>query len=258
MAEICDNQYHAVLLLLGRRHASWLHAWPKYCRNLKLQGSKAAAILEHMFNRAVLCRVSTNTYSKGKYVSVISQAGGWAWFQQLLTVLDGIAKKHSVDIATVSSRWVLDQPQVCCCLQQDMQCTASAASLLSLCPLWNRDMAISAACKGRPDSDKAASCEHDVCTLCCSWRRHDWPERCPEECAASVLRWLASLWAPGMPSTCSSTRSSSASAWMRRTAGRLMRWLPRACSPAVTATPGSGAAPLHDARHQRLFSFNLF
>ena len=122
MAAMCHNQYHAVLLLLGRRHASWLHAWPKHCQNVKLQGSKAAAILEHMFSRAVLCRVSTNTYSKGKYVSVISQsgvyllmlAGGWAWFQQLLTVLDGIARKYSVDIATVSSRWVLDQPQVCC------------------------------------------------------------------------------------------------------------------------------------------------
>ena len=60
------------------------------------------------------CRVSANTYSKGKYASVIREAGGWDWFQILLSTLDGIAKKHSVDIATVSSRWVLDQPQVWC------------------------------------------------------------------------------------------------------------------------------------------------
>ena len=114
MAAMSHCQCLVVLLLLDRLYAGWLHAWPKYSQNVNLQGFKAAAILEHMFRCAVLCRVSTNTYSKGKYVSVISQAGGWAWFQQLLTVLDGIARKHSVDIATVSSRWVLDQPQVCC------------------------------------------------------------------------------------------------------------------------------------------------
>ena len=132
MAAMSHCQCLVVLLLLDRLCAEWLHSWPKQSQNVKVQGYfKAAAILEHILECAVLCRVSTNTYSKGKYVSVISQAGGWAWFQQLLTVLDGIARKHSVDIATVSSRWVLDQPQVCCCLQQDVQCTASAASLLS-------------------------------------------------------------------------------------------------------------------------------
>jgi len=57
--------------------------------------------------------VSANTYSKSKYASVIREVGGWDWFQKLLSTLDSIAKKHSVDIATVSSRWVLDQPQVC-------------------------------------------------------------------------------------------------------------------------------------------------
>ncbi len=57
-------------------------------------------------------RVQTDTYSKGKYASVIQQCGGWAWFQKLLGALDGIAKKHGSDIATVSARWVLQQPQV--------------------------------------------------------------------------------------------------------------------------------------------------
>ena len=123
MAVMCHHQCLVVLLLLDRLHADWLHAWPKQSQNVKFQGFKASAVLEHILECAVLCRVSTNTYSKGKYVSVISQAGGWAWFQQLLTVLDGIAKKHGVDIATVSSRWVLDQPQVCCALSREMQCT---------------------------------------------------------------------------------------------------------------------------------------
>ena len=57
-------------------------------------------------------RVRADTYSKSKYASVISQSGGWDWFQSLLRELDGVARKHGADIATVSSRWVLDQPQV--------------------------------------------------------------------------------------------------------------------------------------------------
>lgn len=60
------------------------------------------------------CRVRANTYSKSKYASVIREVGGWDYLQKLLSTLDGIAKKHSVDIATVASRWVLDQPQVPC------------------------------------------------------------------------------------------------------------------------------------------------
>lgn len=57
-------------------------------------------------------RVRADTYSKSKYASVISQSGGWDWFQMLLRELDGVARKHGADIATVASRWVLDQPQV--------------------------------------------------------------------------------------------------------------------------------------------------
>ena len=57
-------------------------------------------------------RVRADTYSKSKYASVISQSGGWDWFQSLLRELDEVARKHDADIATVASRWVLDQPQV--------------------------------------------------------------------------------------------------------------------------------------------------
>jgi hypothetical protein len=58
------------------------------------------------------CRLRADTYSKSKYASVISQAGGWDWFQGLLSALHGVAQKHGSDIATVASKWVLDQPQV--------------------------------------------------------------------------------------------------------------------------------------------------
>ena len=57
--------------------------------------------------------MNANTYSKSKYASVIREVGGWDYLQKMLKALDGVAKKHSVDIATVASRWALDQPQVC-------------------------------------------------------------------------------------------------------------------------------------------------
>ena len=47
-----------------------------------------------------------------KYKVVIDDAGGWDWFQALLRTLDGIARRHGTDIATVASRSVLDIPAV--------------------------------------------------------------------------------------------------------------------------------------------------
>ncbi|MCO4098011.1 MAG: aldo/keto reductase [Gemmatimonas sp.] len=52
------------------------------------------------------------TWSQMKYGRFIRTAGGWAVFQQLLHTLDAVAQKHGVSIATVASRWVLDQPGV--------------------------------------------------------------------------------------------------------------------------------------------------
>lgn len=53
-----------------------------------------------------------NTYSLQKYASIIGQRGGWEWFQSLLNTLDTVAKKHSVSIADVASRWVLQREGV--------------------------------------------------------------------------------------------------------------------------------------------------
>ena len=47
-----------------------------------------------------------------KYRLVIEDFGGWAVFQTLLQVLKTIADRHGVRIATVATRWVLDQPGV--------------------------------------------------------------------------------------------------------------------------------------------------
>jgi aryl-alcohol dehydrogenase-like predicted oxidoreductase len=47
-----------------------------------------------------------------KYKLIIDDFGGWDLFQSLLRVLRSVADRHGVDIATIASAWVLDQPQV--------------------------------------------------------------------------------------------------------------------------------------------------
>ena len=47
-----------------------------------------------------------------KYKLVIDEFGGWVAFQDLLQALQQIGARHGVRIATVATRWVLDQPGV--------------------------------------------------------------------------------------------------------------------------------------------------
>lgn len=53
-----------------------------------------------------------NTASLQKYKNMIDTWGGWSLFQELLRTLDEIAHKHSVSIANVATRFILDKPQV--------------------------------------------------------------------------------------------------------------------------------------------------
>lgn len=52
------------------------------------------------------------TASLQKYKNMIDTWGGWALFQDLLAVLDDIAKKHHVSIANVAAKHILDKPAV--------------------------------------------------------------------------------------------------------------------------------------------------
>ena len=47
-----------------------------------------------------------------KYRLIIEETGGWARFQALLGLLDGIARAHGVGIGAVAVAWVLAQPGV--------------------------------------------------------------------------------------------------------------------------------------------------
>jgi aryl-alcohol dehydrogenase-like predicted oxidoreductase len=53
-----------------------------------------------------------NTASLKKYKRMIDVWGGWGLFQELLSTLDGIAKKHKISIANVATRYILDKPAV--------------------------------------------------------------------------------------------------------------------------------------------------
>lgn len=50
--------------------------------------------------------------SHTKYHLIIEEMGGWSLFQELLTVLAVIARKHEVGLGSVAIRYVLDRPQV--------------------------------------------------------------------------------------------------------------------------------------------------
>jgi aryl-alcohol dehydrogenase-like predicted oxidoreductase len=53
-----------------------------------------------------------DTASLKKYKRMIDEWGGWDLFQELLSTLDGIAKKHRAGIANVAARYILDRPAV--------------------------------------------------------------------------------------------------------------------------------------------------
>ena len=57
-------------------------------------------------------RADLDTYSLQKYMNMINAWGGWKLFQELLLVLDEIAKRHNVQIPNVATRFILDKPSV--------------------------------------------------------------------------------------------------------------------------------------------------
>ena len=61
----------------------------------------AAEPLEPLTNRSLV-----------KYRLIIDEFGSWSLFQELLGVLDDIARRHGCDLATVATRAILDRPGV--------------------------------------------------------------------------------------------------------------------------------------------------
>ncbi len=57
-------------------------------------------------------RLELDTLSLQKYKNMIDAWGGWKLFQELLSMLDVIAKKHGVSIANIATKYILDKPVV--------------------------------------------------------------------------------------------------------------------------------------------------
>lgn len=67
---------------------------------------------EKYLGKSESARYDLDTLSLQKYKQMIDAWGGWNLFQELLAVLDSVAKKHHVSIANVAARYVLDKPAV--------------------------------------------------------------------------------------------------------------------------------------------------
>jgi aryl-alcohol dehydrogenase-like predicted oxidoreductase len=67
---------------------------------------------ERYLGRAEPTRAELATASLQKYKRMIDAWGGWPLFQELLAVLDSVAKKHRATIANVATRAILGRPAV--------------------------------------------------------------------------------------------------------------------------------------------------
>ena len=57
-------------------------------------------------------KLELDTLSLQKYKNMIDAWGGWKLFQELLSILDVIAKRHGVSIANIATKYILDKPVV--------------------------------------------------------------------------------------------------------------------------------------------------
>ena len=100
--------------LLDRRPAREQLAWcaRSGCKLLPY-GVLAGGLLSDAYLGVPAEAVKLDTYSKGKYASVLRRAGGWDWFQRLLRALRAVGDAHGgVSVSNVAARWVLEQPAV--------------------------------------------------------------------------------------------------------------------------------------------------
>ena len=110
-AEISSNQIQ--FSLLDRRPEKTM---VEYCEKngvgLLPYGVVAGGLLSDKFLALPGEDVTLDTSSKRKYASVLGYAGGYTWFQSLLSELRAIGDKHGVSIANVAARWTLQSPVV--------------------------------------------------------------------------------------------------------------------------------------------------
>ncbi len=88
----------------------------QFCRDSKSSLLAYGTICGGLMSERYLGRtepyLELDTASLKKYKRMIDTWGGWTLFQELLSTLDAIAKKHGGSIANVATRYILDKPSV--------------------------------------------------------------------------------------------------------------------------------------------------
>ena len=99
-------------LLDQRPEQGFVEACRRHGIQLLCYGSVAGGFLGETWLGVPEPRAPLENRSLTKYKLIIDDFGGWSLFQELLRVLQAIAQRHDVDIATAASRWILDRSQV--------------------------------------------------------------------------------------------------------------------------------------------------
>ena len=110
--EIVSNQVS--FSLLDRRAAGEMSTFClEHGVRLLAYGTLAGGFLtERWLGRPEPAPDEINDWSKMKYKRFVDAAGGWPRLQAILTALDRVARRKSVSIANVATRWTLEHPAV--------------------------------------------------------------------------------------------------------------------------------------------------
>jgi aryl-alcohol dehydrogenase-like predicted oxidoreductase len=83
-------------------------------RGIKLlcYGTLAGGFLSERWLGAREPRDAFSNRSLTKYKLIIDDFGGWSLFQELLSTLREVGRKHGISLTAVATRWVLDRPGV--------------------------------------------------------------------------------------------------------------------------------------------------
>jgi aryl-alcohol dehydrogenase-like predicted oxidoreductase len=98
---VLDQRPASGLAALSAEHGVWLLCY----------GSVAGGFLSNRWLEALEPSAPLENRSLVKYKLIIDDFGGWDLFQELLRTLRRVADRHGADLATIASRWVLDQPR---------------------------------------------------------------------------------------------------------------------------------------------------
>jgi len=100
---LIDRRPEVQMVKFCQEHNIWLLPYGTVCGGL---------LSERYLGQPEPSYYRLNTASLQKYKDMIDSWGGWALFQELLTVLKQIADEHQVSIANVATRYILDKPMV--------------------------------------------------------------------------------------------------------------------------------------------------